>query len=147
MNMNMNMNFNKNKKINMKVFEFFSGVGGMHQALKDLIEIKEIYPFDINPNANLTYLHNFNIKPNELSLESFSLLDYDKLCSYSNKNENEIIWVMSPPCQPFTRQGKQLDLNDERTKGFKQLVNILNKTKNLPEYLLLENVKNFEVNK
>jgi len=46
----------------MIVFEFFSGVGGIHQALiKNNIPIKGIFPYDINPNANQTYQHNFNI--------------------------------------------------------------------------------------
>ncbi len=56
------------------MFEFFSGVGGMHQAIStiDNIKIDKVYPFDINPNANITYYHNFNKKPYEISLESFS---------------------------------------------------------------------------
>ena len=52
---------------------------------------------------------------------------------------------MSPPCQPFTRLGNNKDLNDDRTNGFKKIISILNETKYLPEFLLLENVKNFEV--
>ena len=60
------------------VFEFFSGIGGMHQALKNIstpsskIDIVNIFPFDINPNANTTYLHVFGVKPNEISIENFS---------------------------------------------------------------------------
>ena len=52
---------------------------------------------------------------------------------------------MSPPCQPFTRQGNLKDLKDERSNGFKHLMNILQLTKFPPDYFLLENVKNFEV--
>jgi tRNA (cytosine38-C5)-methyltransferase len=130
----------------MILFEFFSGIGGMHQALSlvENIKIDKVYAFDINPNANTTYLHNFKIKPKDISLESFSLKDYEKLCE-SNKANKNIIWLMSPPCQPFTRQGKVEDLKDERSNGFKNLMQILAETKYLPEYLLLENVKNFEV--
>jgi tRNA (cytosine38-C5)-methyltransferase len=130
----------------MILFEFFSGIGGMHQALsmvKD-IKIQKVYAFDINPNANTTYAHNFGIKPKDISLESLTLKDYETMCS-ENKANNNIIWLMSPPCQPFTRQGKCEDLKDERTNGFKNLMNILIETKYTPEYFLLENVKGFEV--
>jgi tRNA (cytosine38-C5)-methyltransferase len=129
----------------MLMFEFFSGVGGMHQAISSIesVKIDKVYPFDINPNANVTYHHNFGVKPFEISLESFSLSDYESICK--ENNTKEIIWLMSPPCQPFTRQGNSKDLNDDRTNGFKNIISILNQTSYLPEFLLLENVKNFEV--
>jgi tRNA (cytosine38-C5)-methyltransferase len=129
----------------MIMFEFFSGIGGMHQAIStiDGVKIDKVFPFDINPNANITYYQNFGIKPFEISLESFSLSDYENICK--DCNAKEIIWLMSPPCQPFTRQGNSKDLNDDRTNGFKNIVSILDKTVYPPEFLLLENVKNFEV--
>jgi len=135
------------------VFEFFSGIGGMHQALKNIstpyskIEIVHIFPFDINPNANSTYFHVFGVKPNEISIENFSLQEYTSLCKkYVNVFTN-IIWVMSPPCQPFTRLGNQKDLMDPRSKAFIHILKLLKEidVSFLPEYLLLENVKNFEV--
>ena len=56
------------------------------------------------------------------------------------------MWTMSPPCQPFTRQGNVEGLNDNRTNAFVHLMdNIFIKTKYLPDYFILENVKNFEV--
>jgi tRNA (cytosine38-C5)-methyltransferase len=130
----------------MIVFEFFSGIGGMHQALTNIkeTEIKKIFPFDINHNANITYLHNFGVKPFELSIESFSLEEYEKLCKSENTSNN-IIRTMSPPCQPFTRQGNIKDLEDVRSKGFMHLMNILSKTTFKPKFFLLENVKGFEV--
>ena len=50
---------------------------------------------------------------------------------------------MSPPCQPFTRNGKQLDDNDPRTNSFLYLIGILNQLDNI-DYILMENVKGFE---
>lgn len=50
---------------------------------------------------------------------------------------------MSPPCQPFTRNGLKKDTEDARTCSFTYLLQIL------PEleinYLLMENVKGFEM--
>ena len=139
------------EKINLLVFEFFSGIGGMHESLINLdkIKIHKIFPFDINQNANLTYFENFAIKPFSISIESFSLNDYENLIK-NNLNENniKILWTMSPPCQPFTRQGNMEGLNDNRSSAFIHLMNnIFLKTKNefLPDFFILENVKNFEI--
>ena len=142
---------NSNAKLNLLVFEFFSGIGGMHEALSQLnnINISKIFPFDINQNANLTYFTNFKINPNAISIESFSLTDYENLIKNNLTNNNiKIVWTMSPPCQPFTRQGNMEGLNDNRSNAFIHLMkNIFLKTKEeyLPEFFFLENVKNFEV--
>ena len=142
---------NSDDNINIIVFEFFSGIGGMHEALNQInnINIHAIFPFDINQNANSTYFHNFKINPNSISIESFSLNDYEKLLKDNLINNNiKIVWTMSPPCQPFTRQGNMEGLNDNRSNAFIHLMkNIFLKTKEeyLPEFLLLENVKNFEI--
>lgn len=135
---------------NLLVFEFFSGIGGMHEALNQInnIKINQIYPFDINQNANEVYYHNFKIKPFNISIESFSLKDYENIIESNLNNENKffILWTMSPPCQPFTRQGNVKGLNDNRTNAFVHLMNnIFIKTKYLPDFFILENVKNFEI--
>ena len=149
--MNSIIDNNNIQKINLLVFEFFSGIGGMHESLINLekIKIHKIFPFDINQNANLTYFENFGIKPFSISIESFSLNDYENLIK-NNLNENniKILWTMSPPCQPFTRQGNMEGLNDNRSSAFIHLMNnIFLKTKNefLPDFFILENVKNFEI--
>lgn len=50
---------------------------------------------------------------------------------------------MSPPCQPFTRNGKYLDDSDARTDSFLYLISILDKLDSI-EFILMENVKGFE---
>jgi tRNA (cytosine38-C5)-methyltransferase len=75
--------------------------------------------------------------------------------------------LMSPPCQPFTRQGKQQGALDSRSQSFLYLVELIPKsasktfkliTKNVcqldflrlsrlrkkPKYILMENVKGFD---
>jgi tRNA (cytosine38-C5)-methyltransferase len=141
---------NPTNKINLIIFEFFSGIGGMHSALNhiDKIKILKIFPFDINQNANLTYFENFKINPYSISIESFSLNDYENLLKKNlTENNTQILWTMSPPCQPFTRQGNMEGLKDNRSNAFIHLMrNIFLKTKNefLPDFFILENVKNFE---
>ncbi|XP_037017708.2 tRNA (cytosine(38)-C(5))-methyltransferase isoform X3 [Artibeus jamaicensis] len=53
--------------------------------------------------------------------------------------------LMSPPCQPFTRIGLQGDVTDPRTSSFLYILDILPRLQKLPKYILLENVKGFEV--
>ena len=45
-----NENNINNTSQNLLIFEFFSGIGGMHEALRQInnIKINNIYPFDIN---------------------------------------------------------------------------------------------------
>uniref|UniRef100_A0A915JW35 tRNA (cytosine(38)-C(5))-methyltransferase n=1 Tax=Romanomermis culicivorax TaxID=13658 RepID=A0A915JW35_ROMCU len=57
---------------------------------------------------------------------------------------NADLWTMSPPCQPFTRQGNQKDIEDNRTNPLRHIQREMTKMKNLPKYFFLENVKGFE---
>ena len=149
------MEKNENEsKIKLIVFEFFSGIGGMHESLNKItnIKIEKIIPYDININSNLTYKFNYIIEPKSITIESLTLENYEKIIEENYKNDNNknnlfILWTMSPPCQPFTRQGNKKELEDNRSNSFKHLMNILNKTKYFPNYFILENVKNFENSK
>jgi len=60
-----------------------------------------------------------------------------------NKLNVDIIF-MSPPCQPFTRLGLRKDALDNRTYSLLHILNLIPKLKNL-RYILLENVKGFEI--
>lgn len=52
---------------------------------------------------------------------------------------------MSPPCQPFTRNGNFKDVGDRRSDAFLSVCNII-KNRQLPllSYILMENVMGFE---
>ena len=69
------------KLLSLIVFEFFSGIGGMRDALSKIpsITLQSVHAFDINPNANLTYQYNFNDKPYERTIESFTLKEYEDI--------------------------------------------------------------------
>ncbi|CAG8719051.1 4745_t:CDS:2, partial [Dentiscutata erythropus] len=97
--------------------------------------------FDINTTANTIYKYNFekNGSPSILhqrNIESLPLEYYD---SYKAD-----IWLMSPPCQPYTRTGLHRGSEDIRSKSFIYLVDLLAKMNNPPTYILIENVKGFE---
>lgn len=122
----------------LKILEFYSGIGGMHYALKASgVAFEVLGAFDINTNANDVYKHNFpNVKIYQKNLEGITSEQLDKL--------DADCWTMSPPCQPYTRQGKQEASKDARAKSFLHLLDLLLKMKNTPMFLLLENVKGFE---
>ncbi|XP_043081700.1 tRNA (cytosine(38)-C(5))-methyltransferase isoform X3 [Puntigrus tetrazona] len=66
-----------------------------------------------------------------------ALQDFDKL--------NFDVILMSPPCQPFTRIGLQGDVADPRTKSFLYILELLPRLSKRPSFILLENVKGFEI--
>uniref|UniRef100_A0A182JSI0 tRNA (cytosine(38)-C(5))-methyltransferase n=1 Tax=Anopheles christyi TaxID=43041 RepID=A0A182JSI0_9DIPT len=119
------------------VLELFSGIGGMRMALEQAgKEFEIVSAIDVNPIANDVYKHNFGDKTvrngNILSLtaEKITKLNVDTI-------------LMSPPCQPFTRNGKFNDINDRRTDPFRHICELLDKIP-LVQFILMENVKGFE---
>jgi tRNA (cytosine38-C5)-methyltransferase len=121
---------------------FFGQHYGAMQALNLIgdgsLTCEIVAHFDINPNANLTYKHNFpEVNTVDTNLEHLDSEYFDQL--------KPDAFLMSPPCQPYTRAGKQLDTQDPRAKALLHLIQVIQNMKNPPEYILLENVKNFEI--
>ncbi|XP_035298704.1 tRNA (cytosine(38)-C(5))-methyltransferase isoform X3 [Cricetulus griseus] len=123
----------------LRVLELYSGIGGMHHALREsCIPAHVVAAIDVNTVANEVYKHNFpHTHLLAKTIEGISLEEFDKL------SFNMIL--MSPPCQPFTRIGLQGDMTDPRTNSFLYILDILPRLQKLPKYILLENVKGFEV--
>ncbi|XP_035162757.1 tRNA (cytosine(38)-C(5))-methyltransferase isoform X2 [Callithrix jacchus] len=99
----------------LRVLELYSGVGGMHHALREsCIPAQVVAAIDVNTVANEVYRFNFpHTQLLAKTIEGITLQEFDRL-SFD-------MILMSPPCQPFTRLQR------------------------LPKYILLENVKGFEV--
>lgn len=91
---------------------------------------------DVNNVANDVYKHNFpgiqiiNRNIQSLTAKEIRELDVDTV-------------LMSPPCQPFSRNGKYLDENDPRTNSFIYFIDLLGHLEKI-NYILMENVKGFE---
>ena len=124
----------------LKVVEFYAGIGGFHSALKqaEVEKCDVVASFDINTNTRAIYTHNFPLTNHlnrnicGLTAEELDRLDADA-------------FFLSPPCQPFTRQGNRLDNKDRRTDSFFHLMHTLKEMRSPPNYLLMENVKGFEI--
>lgn len=121
----------------MRVLELYSGIGGMHCALREsAVSGDVIAAFDINTVAIDVYKHNFpGVQLMNRNIQWITAKMINKM------NVDTIL--MSPPCQPFTRVGLQKDSADNRTSS---LFHVLTLIPQLPElkYILVENVKGFE---
>ncbi|KAJ1968221.1 tRNA (cytosine-5-)-methyltransferase, partial [Dimargaris xerosporica] len=123
----------------LRIAEFYSGIGGMHYAwLEAGLNGEFVASFDINTFANEVNQFNFaDATIHHRSIESQSLKFYQKL--------HADVYLMSPPCQPYTRIGLQRGSDDTRAKSFLFLLEIISKLGECrPRYLLIENVVGFE---
>src|SRR5260370_38814731 len=95
--------------------EFFSGIGGMHYGTQGITgeEIEIVAAFDINQIANTVYTHNFELKPITVNIEHLNIEYFERL--------KVDAWLLSPPCQPYTRGGNLKDDEDNRSAGLLHL--------------------------
>jgi site-specific DNA-cytosine methylase len=110
--------------------EFYCGIGGAALAMREQsIAVK--LAVDINPSALAIYRGNFPSHPTAVR-ELSSLVGVDL---------NADLWWLSPPCLPFTRRGRQRDLEDSRTESLIALIERIPQA--LPQGLVIENVPPF----
>lgn len=120
----------------LRVLELYSGIGGMHFACRPE-RTCVVAAVDVNTTANSVYAFNFpDTRLLQRNVQSLSAREIDSL-------QPDLV-TMSPPCQPFTRQGLQRDSQDPRSSSLFAFLNVLSTLKNKPKYILLENVKGFE---
>ena len=113
-----------------KFIDLFCGIGGFHQALVSVgIGASCVFACDIDENCRKVYEKNYNIKPEgditKINIETIP--PFNILCA-------------GFPCQSFSKAGSQKGFDDARGNLFFHICNIVRH--HLPEYLLLENVKN-----
>ncbi|CAM0148026.1 unnamed protein product [Urochloa decumbens] len=93
--------------------------------------------FDINDVANDVYEHNFGHRPCQGNIQTLTASDLDKYKAHA--------WLLSPPCQPYTRQGLQKHSADARAFSFIKILNLMQNMSHPPQMLFVENVVGFEV--
>lgn len=94
---------------------------------------------DINTVANTVYAHNH--PDTELLTRNIQKVD----AAWVRRQRANTI-LMSPPCQPFTRTGKQQDVADKRTDALVHLCEVLGQLDTV-DAVLMENVKGFETSR
>ncbi|KAG9459700.1 hypothetical protein H6P81_004208 [Aristolochia fimbriata] len=120
-----------------KVLEFYSGIGAMRYSLLNSgISFTVAEAFDINDKANDVYEHNFGHRPYQGNIQNLTAPELD--------NYGASVWLLSPPCQPYTRQGLQKDSSDARASSFLRILELIPHMINSPLILFVENVVGFE---
>ncbi|KAG9151423.1 hypothetical protein Leryth_020983 [Lithospermum erythrorhizon] len=120
-----------------KVLEFYSGIGGMRYSLMEArVNAKVVEAFDINDTANDVYQHNFGHRPYQGNIQTLTAADLDRYQAEA--------WILSPPCQPYTRQGHQKGSNDARAFSFLKIIELIRQLSHPPLMLFVENVVGFE---
>ena len=114
-----------------KFIEFFSGMGGLAVAGQGLLQVESA--FDQDFYANATYALNLGQRPRPLNIRG---LVGEELCRTAARG-----WLLSPPCQPYTRKGRGWDLDDPRAGSLLRLIELL--PESAPDWFFLENVPPF----
>lgn len=140
----------------LRFVEFYSGIGGWSAALALALKsfsLSEGKVFRAHCCAALdhsdlctsVYRHNHDV--NKEALKQYRI---EQLTTKELNNWGADIWLMSPPCQPHTRQhtNQANDLQDSRSESFLQLLDLLSsedlEEQAVPSMILLENVVGFE---
>ncbi|RAL44259.1 hypothetical protein DM860_015619 [Cuscuta australis] len=120
-----------------RALEFYSGIGGMRYSLIEAaVNAVVVEAFDINDVANDVYEHNFRHRPHQGNIQTLSAADLD--------GHRADAWLLSPPCQPYTRQGLQKGSKDARAASFLKILELIPDVAMPPLFLFVENVVGFE---
>lgn len=143
-----------------QVFEMFSGIGGMRvayqQARASLDEAVDESPrwraMEVDDTCCEVYTEQFKagcqrgVRAQELWHQPAAANEVWR-CSIDKLPDEAFdgadLWLLSPPCQPFTRTGKQKGLDDSRCAALLRILEALPRLRHPPKALLLENVEQF----
>ena len=146
-----------------EVVELFSGIGGMRLALEranvftnDSSEV-HFTAIDNNCNANAVYKANFENLSSKTRVLEGNIESFDVEHVLASSVDGCEILTLSPPCQPYTRKGKNRREKDARSTALARIIDIFEdageekeesvgtRTTALPKRILLENVVGFEL--
>lgn len=124
----------------MIILSLFDGMSCGQIALNQLgIKIEKYFASEIKPHAIKCTQHNF---PDTIQIGDVCKISYKDGILTTENGSFEVgkidLLIGGSPCQGFSRAGKELNFNDERSKLFFEYVRILKEVN--PAYFLLENV-------
>jgi DNA (cytosine-5)-methyltransferase 1 len=111
--------------------DLFAGIGGFHAAL-GAMGGKCVYASEWDTDSARIYQRNWNLKPDG----DITLAANDEVM---NVPEHDVL-VGGFPCQPFSKSGKQMGMEETRGTLFWNIAKIIEARK--PSLVLLENVRN-----
>lgn len=112
----------------MKFIDLFCGIGGFHQALRN-IGFSCVFACDSDSKCRETYYKNYDLMPEGdiRKIKEKEIPQFDILCA-------------GFPCQSFSKAGFQKGFEDDRGNLFFEICRISKFHK--PKYMILENVRN-----
>ena len=117
--------------MSFKFIDLFAGIGGFHAAL-GAMGGKCVYASEWDKDSARIYERNWNLKPDG----DITLAANDEVM---NVPEHDVL-VGGFPCQPFSKSGKQMGMDETRGTLFWNIAKIIEARK--PTLVLLENVRN-----
>jgi len=117
--------------MSFKFVDLFAGIGGFHAALGALGG-ECVYASEWDKDAARIYERNWNLKPDG----DITLAANDEVMDVP---EHDVL-VGGFPCQPFSKSGKQMGMEETRGTLFWNIAKIIEVHK--PSLVLLENVQN-----
>ncbi len=125
------------------VIEFFCGIGGVSEAIRQLnaerldrSPISVSHAIDIDGQCAAVHEHNFDLHVERRTIESMNLREFAE-------SGQDCSWWLSPPCQPYCRRGRKDPKSDRRCDAIRSIIGFLSSSERLPQSLLLENVPEF----
>jgi DNA (cytosine-5)-methyltransferase 1 len=112
--------------------DLFAGIGGFHAA-GESFGWKCVFANEIDPAAARVYEQNWNIN-------AFGDIHEHTRASKKKSIPAHDVLFAGFPCQPFSKSGKQLGMDEDRGSLFHDIAFILEKHK--PSMVVLENVRN-----
>ena len=124
----------------MIVLSLFDGMSCGQIALNQSgLEVERYFASEIKPHAIKCTQHNF---PDTIQIGNVCKIAYKDGILMTENGSFEVgkidLLIGGSPCQGFSRAGKELNFNDERSKLFFEYARILKEVN--PTYFLLENV-------
>lgn len=114
-----------------RAIEFFAGIGGFQCAVQSPLRV--VVAIDIDRQARDFYLLNWS--------GHYEIAEIESLSHESLSKHDANFWWLSPPCQPYSRRGRQKDIDDPRASSLLHLISLIPEL--LPEAIALENVIGF----
>ena len=115
----------------LRVLELFCGIGACSAALGAKAQV--VAAVDINQRTIDVYRHNARHPARVATIESISRSTWMEWSAD--------LWWLSPPCQPFTRRGRQRDVDDTRFALWNVMLQRI--AEFAPRYVIVENVPPF----
>lgn len=115
----------------LRYIELFSGIGAFSQAITNICgdAAECVFAADIDEKCAKVFRDNYGIESLfDLTNEDKSMIPEHDFCFFS------------PPCQAFSKSGKQLGFEEARGTLIYEVFKILDK--HHPKYILMENVRN-----